>query len=75
MKVKFNLRRELKIAAAIVVVLVVIAFTEHKQSEFAIHDISVRITNTNNNHFLDEAATYSALSSLYPTYLAARRGS
>jgi cell division protein FtsQ len=61
MKIKFNLRRELKIAAAILVVVVGIAFTEHKSSEFAIHDISVKIRNTNNNHFLDEADVFSLM--------------
>lgn len=55
MKIKFNLKRELKIAAAIIVVLLGIAFTEHKRGDITINDISVRIKNTNNNHFLDEA--------------------
>ena len=55
MKVKFNLKRELKIGAAVVVVLLIIAFTEHERADFAVQDISVRIENTNNNHFLDEA--------------------
>jgi cell division protein FtsQ len=61
MKIKFNLKRELKIVAAILVVVVGIAFTEHKNSEFAIHDISVKIRNTNNNHFLDEADVLSLM--------------
>jgi cell division protein FtsQ len=61
MKIKFNLKRELKIVAAVLVVLVGIAFTEHKQSAFAIHDISVKIRNTNNNHFLDEADVLSLM--------------
>jgi cell division protein FtsQ len=55
MKIKFNLKRELKIAAAIIVVLLGIAFTEHERSDITINDVSVRIKNTNNNHFLDEA--------------------
>jgi cell division protein FtsQ len=55
MKIKFSIRRELKITAAILVVVVVIAFTEHKHEEFAIRDISVKIENGANNHFLDES--------------------
>ncbi len=55
MKIKFNLKRELKIFAAVLVVLVFIAFTERKHEEFAIRDISVRIENEVDNHFLDEA--------------------
>ena len=55
MKLKFNVKRELKIVAAILVVLVFIAFTERKHDEFAIRDITVKIENGVNNHFLDEA--------------------
>lgn len=55
MKIKFNVKRELKIVAAILVVAIFIAFTEHKQTEVAIKDIVVRIENIQNNHFLDES--------------------
>lgn len=55
MKLKFNVKRELKIFAAIMVVLIFIAFTERKHEEFAIRDISVKIENGVNNHFLDES--------------------
>lgn len=55
MKLKFNIKRELKILAAVLVVLVFIAFTERKHEEFAIRDISVKIDNEVDNHFLDEA--------------------
>jgi cell division protein FtsQ len=55
MKIKFNVRRELKIGAAILVVAGIIAFTEHNQQDFAVRDISVKMMNSTNNHFLDEA--------------------
>jgi cell division protein FtsQ len=55
MKFKFNLRRELKILAAIIVVGVIIAFTEKKQGRVSIKDISIRIDNVHGNHFLDES--------------------
>ena len=55
MKFKFNLKREIKIGAAIVVVLVVIAFTERRQGNIAVRDITVKIDNEQENHFLDEA--------------------
>ena len=61
MKVKFNVKRELKIAAAILVVMVFIGFTERKQDDVAIRDISVRIENKANNHFLDEADVLSIM--------------
>lgn len=55
MKVKFNLKRELKIAAALAVVLAIIAFTEQRHSGVSLTNVSVTIKNTENNHFLDEA--------------------
>jgi Cell division septal protein len=55
MKLKFNVKRELKIVAAILVVLVFIAFTERKHEEFAIRDVVVKIENGVDNHFLDES--------------------
>jgi cell division protein FtsQ len=55
MKIKFNVKRELKIGAAILVVVTFIAFTERKQDEVSIRDVSVKITNYENNHFLDES--------------------
>ena len=55
MKFKFNLKREIKIGAAIIVVLGVIAFTERRHGNVSIKDISVRLENIHDNHFLDEA--------------------
>ena len=61
MKVKFNLRRELKIVAALLVVVVIIAFTERKQDLVSIRDVSVKIYNSENNHFLDESDVMSLM--------------
>ncbi len=55
MKFKFNLRRELKILAAIIVVAVIIAFTERQQGGVSIKDITIKIDNLHANHFLDES--------------------
>jgi len=55
MKFKFNLRRELKIVAAILVVVIIIAFTERKQAHVSINDITIKIDNLQENHFLDES--------------------
>src|ERR671912_2244366 len=55
MKFKFNLRRELKIIAAIVVVVIIIAFTERKQGDISIKDITIKVDNIQGNHFLDES--------------------
>jgi cell division protein FtsQ len=54
MKFKFNLKRELKIIAAILVVGGIIAFTERKQNGISIKDIAIKIDNIQENHFLDE---------------------
>ena len=55
MKYKFKLRRELKILAALVVLVGIIAFTERKQAGVAVKDISIKIDNLHANHFLDES--------------------
>lgn len=54
MKLKFNLKREIKIGAALLVVGMFIAFTERRQGNVAIKDISIKIDNLNENHFVDE---------------------
>lgn len=54
MKFKFNLKRELKIGAAIIVVLAFIAFTERRQGSIAVKDITIKIENVEENHFLEE---------------------
>jgi cell division protein FtsQ len=54
MKFKFSLKRELKIVVAIIIVGGIIAFTERKQNEISIKDISIKIENLQENHFLDE---------------------
>ena len=55
MKFKINIRRELKILAAAIVVVGIIAFTERKQADVGIKDITVKIDNLNDNHFLEES--------------------
>jgi cell division protein FtsQ len=55
MKFKFNLKREIKIGAAIVVVLLFIGFTERKQAHVPINEITIRLENTEGNHFMEEA--------------------
>lgn len=54
MKIKFNLKREVKIIAAVIVVGGIIAFTERRQSTASIKDITIKMVNLNENHFLDE---------------------
>ncbi|HEY9046986.1 MAG TPA: cell division protein FtsQ [Ohtaekwangia sp.] len=55
MKLKFNLKREVKIGVAVLVILGIIAFTERRRGEVAIRDITIKIENVHENHFLDEA--------------------
>lgn len=55
MKYKFKLRRELKILAALIVLVGIIAFTERKQAGVAVKDINIKIDNLHANHFLDES--------------------
>jgi len=54
MKFKFNIKREIKIVVAILVVAGIIAFTERRQGRASIKDITIKMVNINENHFLDE---------------------
>ena len=50
LKFKFNLRRELKIVGALAIVVVIIAFTEGRQSEVFVKDIAIKIENIEGNY-------------------------
>lgn len=54
MKLKFNIKREIKIATIIIVVFVLIAFSERKQGAVAVRDIVIKIENIEGNQFIDE---------------------
>ncbi|HQQ99085.1 MAG TPA: cell division protein FtsQ/DivIB [Cyclobacteriaceae bacterium] len=54
MKFKLNIRKEIKIAAALVGVTFLIAFTERKQGGSLCNNVVVELDNLNENHFLDE---------------------
>lgn len=53
-KFKYNIRREVKIITAILIVGGIIAFTERRQGSASIRDITIKMKNANDNHFLDE---------------------
>lgn len=55
MKLKWNIRTEVKIAIAVVGLSLLIAFSERKQSGVVCKNIVVDLENTNENHFLEEA--------------------
>lgn len=55
MKVKFNIRKEIRIGAALIGLSCLIAFSERKQGGAICKAVIVEIENINDNHFLDEA--------------------
>ncbi len=55
MKLNWTIRKELKIAAALIGLSFLIAFSERKQGGSLCKDVVVEIENINDNHFLDEA--------------------
>ncbi len=55
MKWKLNIRTEIKVAAALVGISFLIAFSERKQGGNLCNDIVIELDNLNENHFLDEA--------------------
>ena len=54
MKINFNIKRELKITAALAVLFFFIAFSERKQGTVSVKDIIIKVDNANENQFLDE---------------------
>ena len=55
MKLKLNIRKEIQIAAALIGLSFLIAFSEKKQGGALCKLIVVQIENISDNHFLDEA--------------------
>lgn len=54
MKIKFNIKRELKITAALAVLFFFIGFSERKQGSVAVKDIVIKVENIEGNQFIDE---------------------
>ncbi len=54
MKLKFSIRKELKVGAALVGLFFLIAFSERKQGGAVCKNIIIEIDNISDNHFLDE---------------------
>jgi cell division protein FtsQ len=55
MKLKINIKREIKIAVVVVIVFGLIAFTERMKGDVAVTDVRITIENIHDNHFLDES--------------------
>lgn len=55
MKLKWTIRREIKIGAALLGLSFLIAFSERKQGGAVCNNVIVELENINDNHFLDEA--------------------
>jgi cell division protein FtsQ len=54
MKWNLNVRKEIKVAAALLGVCGLIAFSERKQGSWICHNIVIELDNNAENHFLDE---------------------
>lgn len=55
MKINFNIKKRVKIIIAVLIVCGIIAFAERHQSSASIRDITIKMVNVNENHFLDES--------------------
>lgn len=55
MKWKINIRKEVKVVSALLVVSLLIAFSERKQGGAVCNEVVVELDNIHENHFLDEA--------------------
>lgn len=55
MKWKLNIRKEVKVAVALLAISFLIAFSERKMDDVVCKDIIIELDNARENHFLDEA--------------------
>lgn len=55
MKWKLNIKREIKITTALLMVFALIAFTERQQQAVVCNNIVVQLDNVHENHFLEES--------------------
>ncbi len=55
MKVRFNIRNEIRVAIGLILVVFLIAFSERKQGGVLCTNVVVELNNLHDNHFLDEA--------------------
>lgn len=55
MKWKLNIRKEIKVAVALLAISFLIAFSERKMNGLVCKDIIIELDNSRENHFMDEA--------------------
>lgn len=54
MKIKFDIRREIKVVAILLGLVVLVAFSDRKLKDNTCHDIVIELDNDLENHFIDE---------------------
>jgi cell division protein FtsQ len=54
MKINFKIQNKIKVMTALAVLFVFIAFSESRQGTVIVHDISIKIENLQENHFIDD---------------------
>jgi cell division protein FtsQ len=67
LKAKFSIRNEFKIAAGLLLVSFLIAFSERKQAGVLCANVRVEIRNIHENHFMDEADVTKLVQASIPT--------
>ena len=69
MKWKFNIRREVTTVVALVVVSVLISFSDRKQRVVVCKDVIIELENDRENHFMDEADVMRLVGANSPTLI------
>jgi len=70
-KWKLNIRKEIRVAAALVGICALIGFSERKQGRVLCKSVIVEINNDHENYFMDEAEIMSLLTSSQPAMVGA----
>ncbi len=61
LKFKFDIKREIKITAAILVLGLLIAFSERNRGTISVQDVQIKLDNISDNHFMNEGDVISLM--------------
>ncbi|MBX2895757.1 MAG: cell division protein FtsQ [Cyclobacteriaceae bacterium] len=75
MKWKVNIRKEVKVAAALVALSILIAFSEQRRDGLVCKNITIEIDNIRENHFMDEADVLKLVTVSAPSIIGSNLGS
>src|SRR5689334_11429762 len=71
MKFKLNIKKELKVAAALIGVCALIGFSEKEQARIVCKNVQVKMSNDHENYYMDEAEALRLVAAMQPGMIGA----